>query len=356
MQNPFRFPWSRRPPTQESGEFSLDTPLVWFSDKDCWTVRDACAGTQILGTVGSGKTSGSGATLARAMLRQGFGGLVLCAKVEEYPDWYRYCDQTGRLDSLIRFAPEEPYRFNFLDYELNRVGRGGGLTENLVNLFVTCAKVSDSGAGQQNGGQNQEFWDKALKQLLRNIIDLLSIAKGTLNMRDMYRLVTSAPNTQGVPDGSFWFECMNEAQNKADNGYLTPSQMRDFDTTRLYWEEFTDLDPETKSNVVITFSSLADMFLRGVLADMFCSGTNLFPAELAAEGMIIALDLPVHEYRQVGLVGQVLMKYIFQQTIQRRNVDRFTRPVALWVDEAQLFCNAHDQTFLTTSRSARVST
>ena len=70
------------------------------------------------------------------------------------------------------------------------------------------------------------------------------------------------------------------------------------------------------------------MFLRGVLADLFTGDTNIFP-ELSEEGMILVLDLPVHEYKQVGLVAQVWFKYIWQPPIQGRNVDRFTRPCFL---------------------------
>ena len=170
-RNKFRR-WLSMPDTSSIGEFSpsessqtefpLDDTLVNFSPVDAWTIRDSHAGCQILGTIGSGKSSGSGATIARAMLQKGFGGLVLCAKVDEYENWKRYCEQTGRLDSLLRFSAEEKkYKLNFLNYELNRVGRGAGLTENLVNLFVTCSKVGDMGSSQQSGGQSQEFWDKA---------------------------------------------------------------------------------------------------------------------------------------------------------------------------------------------------
>ena len=82
--NPFR----RRIATPEASpsEFPLDDTLVNFSPVDFWSVRDSHAGCQICGTIGSGKTSGSGATIARAMLQKGVGGLVLCAKVEEYPE------------------------------------------------------------------------------------------------------------------------------------------------------------------------------------------------------------------------------------------------------------------------------
>src|SRR5688572_16760293 len=100
--------------------FSLDEPLLWWSDTNPWTIRDACEGTQIFGDVGSGKTSGSGKTLAQAMLSAGFGGLVLCKKVDEAENWIQYAHETGRTEQLLIINPRQPWRFNFLDYTFQR--------------------------------------------------------------------------------------------------------------------------------------------------------------------------------------------------------------------------------------------
>ncbi|HEX4610070.1 MAG TPA: hypothetical protein VH092_17890, partial [Urbifossiella sp.] len=67
---------------------------------------------------GSGKSSASGRLVALSYLRQGFGGLVLCAKPDEAETWRQYCHQTGRSDQLIVFSPTSSWRLNFLDYEL----------------------------------------------------------------------------------------------------------------------------------------------------------------------------------------------------------------------------------------------
>ena len=57
----------------------LNLPLVRFSERseDIWTLSDAFQGVSIMGENGSGKTSGSGKHLARKLLQNGFGGLVL---------------------------------------------------------------------------------------------------------------------------------------------------------------------------------------------------------------------------------------------------------------------------------------
>jgi hypothetical protein len=84
-----------------------------------FTVRDACEGVLILGGLGSGKTSGSGALLAKKYLTSKFGGLVLTAKEEEVQLWKDFCKAYNREDDLIIFGPNSGYHFNFLDYEYN---------------------------------------------------------------------------------------------------------------------------------------------------------------------------------------------------------------------------------------------
>ena len=84
-------------------------PLVQFSPlkADIWTLDDAFQGTVIFGENGSGKTTGSGQLLAGKFLRAGFGGLVLCAEIEEADLWREIpasCRaRKGRLVLLGRF-------------------------------------------------------------------------------------------------------------------------------------------------------------------------------------------------------------------------------------------------------------
>src|ERR1700749_3283555 len=66
------------------------------SPKDALTLADAKTGVLITGQTGRGKTSGPGRLLAKAYLRAGFGGLVLCAKIDEADLWRKYLRETGR--------------------------------------------------------------------------------------------------------------------------------------------------------------------------------------------------------------------------------------------------------------------
>src|SRR5205814_2119261 len=58
----------------------------------------------------------------------------------------------------------------------------------------------------------------------------------------------------------------------------------------------------------------------------------------------------------VGQLCQVLFKFLFQRSSERRDPSRHGVPAFLWADEAQLFATSHDAIFQGTARSARVAT
>lgn len=337
----------------------LSMPLFnWSNEGDAWTLRDAVEGTLILGATGSGKSSGSGRQIATTMLAAGFGGLVLTAKSDERAVWEEYCRETGRLDDLIVFAPGQPHRFNFLDYEMTRKGEGAGLTENVVSLLTTMLEVAERNSGAGGNREDEGYFKRALKQTCRNGVDVLSLAHGRVAVPDLYRAVISAPTSleqkQSAEwkDKSFCYHCLVAA----DKAEKTPQQRRDFEIVADYFMmEFPMLGDKLRGSIVSTFTSMIDVLNRGVLRELFCGETNLLPTAVE-DGKIILVDLPVKEFAEIGQYAQVLWKHAFQRSIERRNITESSRPVFLFADEMQHFVTSHDQSFQTTCRAARVAT
>lgn len=335
----------------------LGLPLVWLSDGDAFTLADACEGVAVLGATGSGKTSGSGCELALAYLRAGMGGLVLTAKPDEAALWQRYCQQAGRLNDLVLISPANPWRFNVLDYELHRAGRGAGLTENLVNLFTEVVQVAERQSGT-GGREDEGYWRRAMRQLVRNCIDLLILGPGHVSFPDLYRVVISLPTSLEQLDDERWqqrsfaYDCLKQADEKTSD----PERRKDLQLCADYvQDEFPVLSEKTRSIIVSTFTSTVDTFQRGVLRELFSTGTNITP-EAVAEGKILVMDLPVKEFAEVGQLSQVLMKYVFMRSIERRPPHGDLRPVFLWADESQNFTSDYDFQFQSTARGARVCT
>ncbi len=342
---------------QQAKQFHLDRVLLNLSPTDTWRIRDACEGTQVFGATGSGKTSGSGQSLALTFLAAGFGGLVVTAKPDERALWEEYCARANRSDDLVIFSPDSGLGFNFMDYEATRSGVGAGFTENLVNLFTIVNEVSQRNQGAGSGLEEGGYWERALKQLLRNAIELLLGAYGRVTLEDLYRLVSTAPQSLEQRNDEEWQRnsfCYKTLQ--IGDSQVAEISRADFAMAAHYWvHEFPGISNRTRSVVVHTFTGMADAFLRRPLKQMFCTDTTLTP-EVSQDGKIILLDLPIKEYDELGRSAQVLFKYLWQRAMERRHTDDCSRPVFLWADESQYFVTSHDAVFQTTARSARVAT
>ncbi|HTR43595.1 MAG TPA: TraM recognition domain-containing protein [Pseudomonadales bacterium] len=342
------------PPPLPTRPWDLDSPLLYPSKyaADAWRIRDACEGTQIFGATGSGKSSGSGRALARAFLENGFGGLVLCAKTDEPELWLRYAEQTGRTSDLILLSRE---RFNFLHYEAHRPGAGAGQTENLVTLFMQVAEIANQRHGYATADQ---YWDRAVKQMLRNAVDLLTIASGTVNLPELFEIVRTAPQDSNEVASAAWRSdsiCFDYIQKAGDNATKNPNLQPEYAMAAKYWlEEFPRMDNRPRSSIVSLFTTLADCFLRGELRKLFSTDTTVIPDHTTL-GRIIIVDLPVKEWGELGQYAAVLMKFMTQKALERRQ-SYDERPVFIWADEAHYFASDYDQIFQTTARSSRACT
>jgi hypothetical protein len=335
----------------------LDAPLLQLSAKDKFTLRDACQGVHVFGGIGSGKTSGSGKAIASAYLRAGMGGLVLCAKPEEVEQWCRYAAENGRTQSTMLFGERGGERFNFIAYELARQGPAGiGSVVECLMRILEAARLSHPSAGQ-----GQQFWDDAMRQLLRNTIPPLYAATGTVRMGDITRFIASAPmsleqaHSPAWQGASFMFATMLAAEKNP----AVRLDRQDLDKIGSYWhDEFAQLDPKTRSNIAISVSTALDRFTRGRLHAAFCTGTTLVP-ELTFHGAIIIMDMSALTWNEDGIIGQQLFKYMWQRAVLSRNAlepKHRERPVFLWADESQYFVNSFDTDFQSTCRGSRACT
>lgn len=341
--------------------FPLDRPLYSFNGTEPFTIADACEGVQIFGGIGSGKTSGSGAALARAYLKAGFGGLVLTAKKDVLDEWKAYAAETGREKQLLVFDASGKFVFPFLQYEVEREGEGAGYTENLVRLFTTIYEAIDRSTGT---GGHDPYWTRAMQQLLRNSIDLCLIARGTVSIPLIREIILSAPTQGEQIDHAEWRE-KSLCWKLLLEGHAKPLERwvkHDFDSTASFWlEEYPALSDKTRTSVISTLTTMMDIFLRRPFRQLFSEPPDdlkriAYP-ELTHHGAIIVLYLPVKELAEAGRAVQVAYKYVWQQAAERRKIiPGETIPVFLWADEAQNFVTHYDMQFQATARSTMACT
>lgn len=362
-----------------------DTELLRFTPSDLWRVRDAVEGLQVFGATGSGKTSGSGSTVARAFLRPrehfgGFGGLVLTAKADELDAWRGHLEATGRTSDLVVLQPDHGQRFNFLRYEFNRPrDQGGQLTLNVVAILLAALT-----SGTASVSKEDPYWEEALRELLTHAVDLAVLATcdergyAPLDLDQLFRIVRSAPQTPEEAASRSWRSSSDCARHlvaaERRRGKLdelgrefSRGRQTDLDETMRYWlQDFPRLSDRTRSIVVSSFTAKVSGLLRSPMRQLFCSeasedgdfdcGTPDVLPDRTFEGKVIVVALPVKLFGEVGRVAQVLYKSVWQKAVERRQLVGDWRPVFLWADEAQFFVSKDDTLYQSTARSQLAAT
>ncbi len=328
----------------------MDAPLVKLDEHHALTLRNAFEGIQIFGSTGSGKTSGSGEILAHAYLKSGFGGLVLCAKIDEADNWERYALACGREKSIIRFSDKSGGRFNFLDYAMLT----GKTTQDAVDVLMNVVQVAN-GEAVDSGGKDP-IWEQAAEQMLSHVIDLLYSAYGTVRLVEVGELAESAPKDteQGSVQDSktrFFYQTITRLQKDP----VHPMSAGDIRAIKNYFKGWRTKHDKYQSSVIATLTTALRYFEKGALREMFTTTSNIVP-EMTHEGAIIVVDLSEHEWGDAGLTAQHILKYSWQRAAMRRKPDDGNRPIFLWGDESQYFITNYDATFQSTARSYRAST
>jgi hypothetical protein len=330
-------------------QWKLDDKLLKFSSKgDYFTIADACEGIQVFGGIGSGKTSGPLQIIAKAYLKHGFGGLVLCAKKEETATWIKYIQQTGREDDIIRLSESS---FDFLKYESNRSDEVH--VENIADIFLQIAELDAANRSSSGDG----YWLRAGKQLLRNTITLLLMSNEDVTLENISKVVHSAPEKKEFLDNEKWRNssyCYSLAERVKTLEHSSDAKKDFVLAERYFFNEYPVLDPKTRSNIVSFFTTMADGFLRGKIRKIFCDGKVDLQPDMCMQGKIILVDLSLKEYREIGRYAAGILKYMTQLAIERReDISDTARPVFIFADEAHYFITSKDQEFQTTARSVR---
>lgn len=387
----------------------LNKTLLTLSNdpKDVWTVEDAFKGCSIMGSTGSGKTTASGKKIASAFLKEGWGGIVLCAKTDEAQLWEQYCNETGRGQDLIIFTKGARHTkktnpkyegqemvFNPIDYEMNRTGIGAGETQNITNIFMNIYRMGNRIAGEGDT-KEERYWDTALKRCLNRVIELIKLAKLDLTYNNMVdilstsssvtddtfedavncldpvepedprdkmskeELAAAAKKTEEKLEkpSNFCLKCLVDAyfHTSANDDETGERKQSYYLVVDYFVHDLPAMGSRTKSVVTESFMGLAEPFLSGLLYKHFSGKTNIFPEQTFTEKKIIVLNFSIKEFLDAGIIAQCVFKLLFQQAIERRNTAQYPNPVFLWGDEMQYFINPYDSIFLTTARSSRTA-
>ncbi len=315
----------------------LDVPLLKFSQGRFWTMRNAYEGTLIMGSIGSGKTSGAGQALAIAMLKSGFSGLVLCDKREEPELWKRYCEQSGRSQDLVLFNADS-HRFNPLEHEDDIFNR--------VALLQSLLRIQSRGSSNEEG-----FWQDEARKLLSNLLRLAQMLGQPSDLGLLHSLLASAPSSRGEAASPSWLR--STVCGRAVELGCRSTDNFERRAAEFFTHEFSGANERSRAVVESMVSSVLNTLLQEGLAHLFTGRSTITPENITGEGKILVVDLPLEQFKERGAFANQIWKYCFQRSILKRTE---RSPTFLWADEAQNFVDTGDDAFQATCRSSCCAT
>lgn len=361
---------------------SANTAITW---------ADACEGTLVTGSTGSGKSSGVGKCIAQALLRSGAGMMILCAKNDERENWVDLIQEAApdRIKDLVIFNKKSGLRFNVLQYELERIGEGAGDVMNAVEALMSLNEQNQNHqAGSSGGGNNERFWDQSLRRLISRSINALRLAGEPVSILNMRKLISDCFKDEeadhfqklqiDADDESIDPQTRRVAKKElnewiASNYFLhvllkisdmsfSPDDEDDVENCiRYFVRDFPKVGEKVSSIVIESFMGIVEPFLnRGILKSQFSHGLSpgLLPENIYQKNSIIIVDFPIKEFGIAGIFAATIMKTTFQAAMERRNtaLEKAPKPVGLWIDEYQQFTTSKDAQFQATARSSWVAT
>jgi hypothetical protein len=323
-----------------SEKWEMHDKLFKFSPwSRAFTLDRAFRGIKIYGANGSGKTSGFARVIASSYLDHGFGGLVLCAKGsnDELDNWSERSKEVQRFKSLIHFGPKnkaQKFCFNILEFIRTLTDNKDEAQANIVKVLRLIASDLQAVKLSQTDG----FWDGVTDQYLTHLVTIAILLHDELSFKSL-------------------LETFNDIR---DNGTIIFERLKSEgsveDAVFFFSQEFPKLNEKTSSIIVAAVSSMLFKFNTGMLRDLFGNAGNIDP-RWTFSGAVIVVNVPTHEYQEIGRIANMIWKYAFQKACLNRKIHRgFMRPVFLWADEAQEFIHSDDVKFQATARQNRCAT
>lgn len=318
---------------QELHPFHLDRSVMRFGESDFWTWRQLITGVYVQATTGAGKSSSILMWLLFLCLQLGAGAIFFTVKGTDCEGFKSIARAAGREHDVVVLDVEHEV-FNWLDWESKH--RKGTFSNNIVELFYSLVKLSERGAEDKGG---DAYWKFALKQLVRNTIELLQLSQETVSLPNMNRVITSMPGYPEQVRDEAWQErsyCYRLV-NKLANQELSTEDDIDFDMIGdFFLKQIPELHPKTRGIINSSFTGLADIFLRGKFRRIFTGESTVTPEQCWADSKnILIINLPIDEFQESGRLAQLLIKRCFQRAAQARTPSKNQRPVLCVIDEVQ---------------------
>lgn len=282
-----------------------DTPIVNFGQGRWLTRRNLTESVLILAGTNKGKTT-LGRTLYRAMLRERYGGLVLCVKQSQVEEFRAACAAEGRLRDLLVLKPGSGHSFNPLLTESSSA-EAASLVSELAE--VLAERVRD-------GGESDAFWRAQLGIILRNLFTLCRLAYGRHDWLLAAELFDGRANTPAEIDDPQWRQ-----RSPIAAALAIARENSDDPDACLAVEYFSRTFPthgdRLQGSLAATVSSVFDHLRRAPLRGLFAGESTFAVDDLFEHGKICVVGLPALDSAD-GRIANAIMQFSFCRAATRR--------------------------------------
>lgn len=324
----------------------LDMVLARWNESNRLTRRHLLnGGVLVMGRSGSGKTSSSGAILARSIVADEKSSmLILCAKPEDAEMWQAIYREKNR--ELLVVSPEG-LRCNMLDF----LQRNKADTREIVNFITTSAEVLGRDTHQHSG--DNQFFETAQIRFLIYAVDILRQAGVQISAPRIQNFVNSAAQSPEQLASDVWREqfhndCLRKASEKQGK---SEREKHDYEQAKIAWvQEWPFMADRTRSGILACMLNTLFYFNSGIGREALSTDTTCSPLDLL-KGKSILVVYPPSELGDSGRLVSSCWKYLTQKTITARTFKPGDYYNIIWCDEAYQFTTSFDQIYANSSRS-----
>lgn len=279
-------------------------PLVDFRNGETLSRNALTESVLVMASINKGKTTLLRTPL-RAMLRDGFGGLVPVVKGSLVPDVLEFARAEGRERDVVVLRPDCLHVFNPLEHE-----------RHPAEAAALLAELSEVLAGHSRDGSNEAFWREQLAIILRHLFTLCQVACGRLDLLVAAELFDGRANTVAEAADPVWRSSSPMAK-AIDKVNRAAARSEIVDAVNYFTRTFPTHGDRLQGSLAATVGGVFDHLRRPPLRALFTGRSTFTMEDLFERGKICIVGLPVLD-SAAGRVANALMQFCFCRTAVRR--------------------------------------
>ena len=278
---------------------------------------------------------------------EGISGLILASKPgEDRNFWQGIFAECGRADAFIVVAPDQPHRFNWLDWE----------AQERCRLPRDCQPHHDGRGNTETRRRRRQgsrpFFPIATERVIQMAVEPLRLATGHVDAFDLQRFINGmvlTPEQLTSPQWRSEFHC--KTLEAAYLGAKSEIEKADMEQCLEAWlNEYVHLNDRTRSSIFTQVNQTLAAFTGGIVRSMVSGKTNISPAAIE-DGYWILVDMPASRWARPVNSSTRCGSWRLQRHVLRRVARPDSRIIVEWVDEFQNHLNSFDPKYLAECRS-----